>query len=295
MKNKVSLKILLFFFIITFLGCEPKVQPPLPAVKPAKIALVLGAGAARGFAHIGVLKVLEANKIPLHMIVGTSAGSFVGAVYAYGLNAYQIQALAFSLEREHVFDLVLPDNGFVKGERLQNYVNKLLNDTPIERLKIPFFAIATDIQTGEEVGFARGNTGMAVRASCSIPGVFQPVKISGRTYVDGGVVSPVAVEFARKMGADVIIAVDISSGISATVPKGTIETILQSIDIMHAKISENQLKKADVVIKPRVGHISSSDLSKRHEAILEGEKAALEEIPKITQLLNQLKMAGRLP
>ncbi|HOJ52630.1 MAG TPA: patatin-like phospholipase family protein [Syntrophales bacterium] len=283
----------LIHFILS--GCEPKVVTPPPAVKPAKVALVLGAGAARGFAHVGVLKILEANKVPIHMIVGTSAGSFVGAAYAYGYNAYQLQVIAFSLERDQVFDLVLPDNGFIKGERLQIYVNKLVNDTPLERLKIPFYAIATDLGTGEEVGFARGNTGMAVRASCSIPGVFQPVKIAGRTYVDGGVVSPVAVDFARKMGAEVVIAVDISSGISGSLPKGTIETILQSIDIMQAKISESQLKRADIVIRPRVGYISSSDLSKKHEAILEGEKAALEAWPKIQQILTPLKEAGRLP
>lgn len=289
------LTLIAFLTLILFFGCEPRVVPPPPTAKPAKVALVLGAGAARGFAHVGVLKVLSTHQIPIHMIVGTSAGSLVGALYAYGYSPYQLQSIAFSVERDDVFDLVIPDNGFIKGERLQNYVNKMVKDTPLERLKIPFYAIATNIRTGEEVGFATGNTGMAVRASCSIPGVFQPVKISGQTYVDGGVVSPVAVEFARRHGADVIIAVDISSGITNTVPRGTIETILQSIDIMHTKISENQLKLAHVVIKPKVGYISSSDLSKRHEAILEGEKAAYESLPKIHQILAPLREAGRLP
>ena len=173
--------------------------------------------------------------------------------------------------------------------------NKTLKDTPIEKLKIPFYAIATDVQTGEEVGFARGNTGIAVRASCSIPGVFQPARISGRAYVDGGVVSPVAVEFARKQGADVVIAVDISGGVGGGVPQSTIDTILQSIDIMHSKISENQLRRADVVIKPKVGYIGSSDLSKRHEAVLEGEKAAMAAMPAISQILAKLRETGRLP
>jgi NTE family protein len=233
--------------------------------------------------------------VPIHMIVGTSAGSFVGAVYAYGYDAYKLQNLSFSIERDDVFDLVLPDNGFVKGDRLQNYVNKTLKDTNIEKLKIPFYAIATDIQTGEEVGFARGNPGIAVRASCSIPGVFQPAKISGRTYVDGGVVSPVAVEFAKKQGADVVIAVDISGSVGGAVPQSTIDTILQSIDIMHSKISEHQLRQADVVIKPKVGYIASSDLTKRHEAVLEGEKAATAAMPAINAILAKLKEAGRLP
>ncbi|MCX7817228.1 MAG: patatin-like phospholipase family protein [Syntrophales bacterium] len=276
-------------------GCAPKTVTPPPSEKPARISLVLGAGAARGFAHIGVLKVLETHRIPIDMVVGTSAGSLVGALYAYGYNAYQIQSFSLSLSRDDLFDLVLPDNGFIKGERLQNYVNRMLRNTPIESLRIPFYAIATDIQTGEETGFARGNTGMAVRASCSIPGIFQPVKISGRIYVDGGVVSPVAVEFAKKQGADVVIAVDISSGVNTDPPSGTIETILQAVDIMYSRIAENQLRQADVVIRPRVRHIASSDISKRHEAILEGEKAALEAIPKIVEILSKLKEEGKLP
>ncbi|MBN1665122.1 MAG: patatin-like phospholipase family protein [Deltaproteobacteria bacterium] len=285
------------FVIMSVIGCAPKTAPPPQAVstKPARVALVLGAGSAKGFAHIGVIKVLESQKVPIHMVVGTSAGSFVGSVYAYGYNAYEMQNMSFALERDDVFDFVIPDNGFVKGEKLQNYVNKTLRNTPLEKLKIPFYAIATDIQSGEEVGFATGNAGIAVRASCSIPGVFQPAKISGKTYVDGGVVSPVAVDFARKQGADVVIAVDISAGIGGAVPKGTIDTILQSIDIMHSKISEAQLSKADVVIKPKVGYIGASDLTKRHEAVLEGEKAALAAMPAINNILARLRTEGRMP
>jgi len=297
-KSMIRIAVFIFccFTLGTIFGCAPKVVVPTPAGKTAKIAVVLGAGAAKGFAHIGVLKVLEANKVPIHMIVGTSAGSFVGALYAYGFNAFQLQNLSFSIEKDDVFDLVLPDNGFVKGDKLLNYVNKTLRDTPIEKLKIPFYAVATNIQTGEEVGFARGNTGIAVRASCSIPGVFQPAKIAGKTYVDGGVVSPVAVQFAKKQGADVVIAIDISGGVGgAAAPQGTIDTILQAIDIMYSRISENQLRQADVVIKPKVGYIGSSDLTKRHEAVLEGEKAAIAAMPAIAKILADLKVAGRLP
>lgn len=296
-KKAKYLKTIALSFLLVWVvaGCAPKVvAPPIP-VKPAKIALVLGAGAAKGFAHVGVLKVLETHRIPIDMVVGTSAGSLVGALHAYGYSAYQIQSLSLSLSKDDLFDLVLPDNGFIKGERLQNYVNRLVRNTPIENLRIPFYAIATDIQTGEEVGFATGNTGMAVRASCSIPGIFQPVRIYGRTYVDGGVVSPVAVEFAKKQGADVVIAVDISSGVNTTPPTGTIETILQAVEIMYSRIAENQLRQAEVVIRPRVRHIASSDLSKRHEAILEGEKAALDAVPKIIEILNRLREEGRLP
>lgn len=292
----MGLVLLGIILIFSLIGCVPKAAvAPQPTSRQAKVALVLGAGAAKGFAHIGVLKVLESQKIPIHMIVGTSVGSFVGAVYAYGYSAFQLQNISFSVDRDDLFDPIFPDNGFVKGDKLQNFINKTLKDTPIEKMKIPFYAIATDIQSGEEVGFARGNTGIAVRASCSIPGVFQPARISGRTYVDGGVVSPVSVDFARKQGADVVIAVDISAGIGGSVPQTTIDTILQSIDVMHSKISASQLSKADVVIKPKVGHIGSTDLTKRHEAVLEGEKAALAALPAIQQIVTKLKEEGRLP
>jgi len=283
---------ILIGFILVITSCAPKEVKPPP--KPAKIAIVLGAGASRGFAHIGVLKILESNKIPIHMIVGTSAGSFVGSLYAYGYNAFQLQKMSFSIERGDIVDLTIPDNGFVKGEKLEEYINEKLNNTPIEKLRIPFYAVATDIQNGQEVDFGRGNTGTAVRASCSIPGIFRPVKILDRIYVDGGVVSPVAVAAAKRLGADFVIAVDISSDIESNPPEGTIETILQSINIMYYKLSSIQLSKADIVIRPKVGYIGSSDFSKRNEAILEGEKAAIEALPDINNLINRLRQEGRL-
>lgn len=278
--------------LFALISCAPEaIQPPQ---KPANIALVLGAGAAKGFAHIGVLKVLESNRIPIHMIVGTSAGSFVGSLYSYGFSAFELQKLSFSLQRDEIVDFTIPDNGFIKGEKLEGYINYMLRNTPIEELRIPFYAVATDIQSGKEVVFGSGNTGTAVRASSSIPGIFMPVKISGNMYVDGGVVSPVPVEAARRLGADIIIAVDISGGVDSSVPGGTIETILQSVSIMHSKLSALQLSQADVVIKPKVGYIGTADFTKRHEAVLEGEKAANEALPKIQEIVTRLKQEGRL-
>jgi NTE family protein len=274
----------------------PVVQPPVqPPPKPAKIALVLGAGSSKGFAHIGVLKILESNKIPIHMIVGTSAGSAVGSLYAYGIDAFSLQKLAISVNQGDIVDpLVIPSNGFIKGEKLEEFINKSVKNTPMEKLKIPFYAVAADLEKGREMVFGKGNTGTAVRASCSIPGIFRPVRISDKIYVDGGVVSPVAVEVAKRLGADVVIAVDVSSGAERTVPEGTIETILQSVNIMYSKLGAVQLSQADVVIKPKVGHIGSADFSKKHEAILEGEKAAIEALPQIMAVLTQLRQEGRL-
>lgn len=286
----------IFLTCILIISCvpTPPLPPPAPPPKPSQIAVVLGAGASKGFAHIGVLKVLESHKIPVHMIIGTSAGSLVGSMYAYGYNAYELQKMAFALTREDLIDLTIPDNGFIKGEKLEHYVNWALRNTPIEKLPIPFYAVSTNIQTGEEIIFGVGNTGKAVRASCSIPGIFKPVTIADGTFVDGGVVSPVAVEAARRYGADVVIAVDISSSLNNSVPQSTIETILQSIGIMYAHISQTQLSKADVIITPKVGHIGSADFSRRHEAILEGEKAATEALPQITQIISKLREEGRL-
>ncbi len=290
--KQIALTLLMFVFL-SMTACIQRevVQPPKA---PAKIALVLGAGAARGFGHIGVLKVLEANGVPVHMIVGTSAGSFVGSLSAYGFNAFQLQKMALDLQKGDVIDLAIPDNGFVKGELLEAYVNRMVRNTAIDKMRIPFYAVTTNVRTGEEVLFGSGNTGMAVRASCAIPGVFRPVAIANTAYIDGGVVSPVAVDAARRMGATVVIAVDISSDLDSTVPKGTVDTILQSINIMYAKISAAQLQRADLVIRPRVGHIGSGEFEKRHEAILEGERATIEVMPRIREMLSQFRADGRL-
>ncbi|MGQ9646126.1 MAG: patatin-like phospholipase family protein [Thermodesulfobacteriota bacterium] len=290
---------LVIFLILIGASCAPpskeiQTTPRMEPPRPTKIALVLGAGASKGFAHVGVIKILEANKIPIHMIVGTSVGSVVGSFYAFGYDAFQLQKLSFAIERGEIIDLVLPENGFIKGEKLQEFVNKTVKNTPIEKLAIPFYAVAADIQTGQEVPFGKGNTGMAVRASCSIPGIFRPVKIGERVYVDGGVVSPVAVDVAKQFGADVVIAVDITAGADRTLPENTIETILHSFNIMYSRLAAVQLSKADVIIKPKVGHIGSADFSKRHEAILEGERAAIEALPQIQQIVNQLRLEGRL-
>ncbi len=278
--------------VIFITSCAPpEVKPP---TGPAKIALVLGAGASKGFAHIGVLKILEANKIPLHMIIGTSAGSFVGSLYAYGYSAFQLQKMALTIEKSDIVDLTIPDNGFIKGERLEEYVNRMVNNTPLEKMRFPFYAVATDLLTGQEVVFGKGNTGTAVRASCSIPGIFRPVNIGGRLYADGGIVSPVPVDAARRAGADIIIAVDISSDIDSSQPENTIETILKAISIMYSKVAGQQLSHADIVIKPKVSFVGSADFEKRHEAIIEGEKAALETLPAIMNMVEKLKQEGRI-
>lgn len=255
-----------------------------------KIALVLGGGAAKGFAHIGAIKALEDHDIFPDIIVGTSAGSVVGGLYAAGYTGFQLQALAFSLEFDVLDDIAWSATGLLKGERLQAYINQLVKGRPIEKLNKMFGAVATDLKTGRAVLFRSGNTGQAVRASSSIPGVFQPTMIAGRRYIDGTVVSPVPVEFAKKMGANFIIAIDISGQLDISEPNDAVEIMYQSLNIMEQRISHTELNKADVVVRPRIGDMDGSDFDMRYTAILEGEKAMKQQLPYIKRML-QIKTA----
>jgi len=270
---------------------NPPAQPePVAVPKPApKVALVLGGGAARGFAHIGAIKALEAQGIIPDIVVGTSAGAVVGALYAAGNGGFELQKLAIQMEEGQVSDWSLPDRGVIRGEALQNFVNRAVGQRPLEKLARPFGAVATDLQSGEAAVFRIGNTGMAVRASSSVPGVFQPVKINGREYVDGGLVSPVPVGAARDMGADFIIAVDISDQPKHGSTKSTFDVLLQTFAIMGQSIGRHELKGADVVIRPQTSGIKGTDFQDRHMAVLEGEKAVAAMLPELKAKLAKLR------
>ena len=266
---------------------KPATTPVEPAPKPEvrwvapKVALALGGGAARGFAHVGVIKALEAHGIVPDIVVGTSAGALVGALYAAGYGGFDLQRVALQMDDTVIADWSLPDRGFIKGEALQNFVNRAVQNRTLEKLNKPFAAVVTDLQSGEMVVFRTGNTGMAVRASSSVPGVFQPVSISGREYVDGGLVSPVPVRAARSMGADVVIAVDISNKPRFGKTRDSIDVMLQTFAIMGQRIATHELAEADVVVRPDTGQMRGTDFDNRHQAIIEGEKAGLAAIAAI--------------
>jgi NTE family protein len=263
---------------------------PLPVpVKPVRIGIALGGGAAKGFAHIGVIKMLEANGIVPDVVSGTSAGSVVGALYASGMDAFQMQKTAFGLDEAEIRDVSLFSGGVVKGQKLQDYVNQLVANRPLERMKKPFAVVSTQLETGERTVFVRGNTGQAVRASSSIPGVFEPVTIGQKHYVDGGVVSPVPVDAARQLGADFVIAIDISTKASGKNPGSLLGTVNQSITIMGQKLGQQELARANVVIRPLVNDIGPADFEQRNNAILEGERAALAVMPQIRAQLAKLR------
>jgi NTE family protein len=260
----------------------PPIPPPAPLPKPPlKIALALGGGAARGFAHIGVIKALEAQGIVPDMVVGTSAGSVVGALYASGMSGFELQNLALTMQENMLADWTLPNRGVLKGEALQAFINQKVKNLPIQKMPKPLGVVATDLQSGEKMLFRRGDTGMAVRASSAVPGMFQPVEIGGRDYVDGGLTSPVPALVARSMGADFVIAVDISNVSRRDRLSGTLDVLLQTFAIMGHAISSHELEDADVVIRPKTGAVSSTDFEDRHLAILEGEKAAAAAMPEL--------------
>ncbi|KQY49757.1 patatin-like phospholipase family protein [Lysobacter sp. Root494] len=286
-------------FTLTFLlaacasgGPAPDAVAPAPKplpVKPVRIGIALGGGAAKGFAHIGVIKMLEANGLRIEVVSGTSAGSVVGALYASGMDAFQMQKTAFGLDEAEIRDVSLFSGGVVKGQKLQDYVNQLVGNRPLERMNKPFAVVSTELETGDRTVFVRGNTGQAVRASSSIPGVFEPVVIGPKHYVDGGVVSPVPVDAARQLGADYVIAVDISTKASGKNPGSLLGTVNQSITIMGQKLGQQELARANVVIRPLVNDIGPADFEQRNNAILEGERAALVALPQIRAQLAKLR------
>jgi len=261
---------------------------PAPAIK---VGIALGGGAAKGFAHIGVIKMLEANGFAPAVVAGTSAGSVVGALYASGMNAFELQEKAVALDEAKIRDLQLSSAGLLLGQKLEDYVNEQVRRQPLEHLAKPFVAVATRLEDGERTVFARGNTGQAVRASSSVPGVFQPVAIGKYHFVDGGIVSPVPVDAARQLGADVVVAVDISSKARGQTPAGMLGTLNQSIAIMGQKLGQAELARADVIVRPQVLDIGGADFTQRASAILEGEKAALAVMPQIRERIAQLQAA----
>ena len=271
----------------------PPAIPEAPPVPPRalRIGLALGGGAARGFAHVGVIKALQARGIEPDIVVGTSVGSFVAALYAAGYDGTDLQRVALQFEESSITDWSLPTRGFVKGQALQDFVNRQVQQRPIERLPRKLGVVATDLASGEMMVFERGNVGMAVRASSSVPGVFQPISIGGREYVDGGLVSPVPVRAARRLGADVVIAVDISKKPANQSTAGALDIVLQTFTIMGQVISRTELLDADVVLRPALGSLGSTDFSSREASIRQGEQAVVAQADALDSALERARKA----
>jgi NTE family protein len=258
---------------------------PVPPPRPPRIGLALGGGAARGFAHIGVIQVLEEAGIPIDLVAGTSAGSLVAALYAAGRNGAMLARVALAMDESAITDWAFPGRGLIRGEALARYVRDQTGGKLIEQLPMPLGIVATDLDNGQAVLFQRGDVGAAVRASSAVPAIFQPVKIGTREYVDGGLVSPVPVRFARQMGADLVIAVDISSPPDGNATSDPFKLLLQTFAIMGRSINQFELKDADVVVRPRLTGISSADFTARQRAIDAGREAATAALPALRRRL----------
>lgn len=275
--------------VLLLAGCGSVNKPSAPSAtaKPkAVIGLALGGGASKGFAHIGVIKVLQENHIPISVVTGTSAGAIVGSLYAAGMSPDRMELEAQILGKTALVDPVISTTGFIKGQKLQNYINQKVNNKPIQAFPKTFAAVATEFGTGRMAVFNRGNAGQAVRASASIPNVFQPTVISGKRYVDGGLVAPVPVSAARRMGANVVIAVDISAKPAKLSDSGFFSYLDQSLNIMSAAALRNELKQADVVIRPQVQRLGSvGGFDEKEQAVQLGEQAARAALPQIRAVL----------
>jgi len=254
---------------------------PIVVKRPPRLALVLGGGAARGFAHVGVIQVLEEAGIKPDMVVGTSAGSLVAAIYASGKGGGQLQQIATDMEEAALTDWTLPlfGRGVLRGDALARYVNQQVGGRLMENLPMPLGIVATDLRSGEGILFRRGDTGSAVRASSAVPSVFQPVRIGNREFVDGGLVAPVPVRYARSMGAEMVIAVDISNEPSSNLADGPLQVLLQTFAIMGKSINFYELRDADVVVRPALGAVGSADFTARRRSIEAGREAMLAALP----------------
>ncbi len=261
----------------------PAVQVPPPVAKtPAprpRIGLALGGGAARGFAHIGVIQVLEEAGIVPDLVVGTSAGSLVAVLYASGKNGAALGELAQTMDEAAITDWAFPGRGLIRGEALARYVREQVGGRTLEQMRLPLGIVATDLDSGAPILFARGDPGTAVRASSSVPAVFQPVKINGREYVDGGLVSPVPVRFARQMGAEVVVAVDISAAPEGGPTDDPFRMLLQTFAIMGRSINHFELRDAEVVVRPSLAGVSAAAFSSRKQSIQAGREAMLAQLP----------------
>jgi NTE family protein len=291
--TKVKRRVLLLTVAALLAGCgsapkapEPVVPPQPVAKRPPRIGLALGGGAARGFAHVGVIQVLEEAGIKPELVVGTSAGSLVAALYASGRNGAQLEKTAIEMDEAAFADWTLPvfSRGMLRGEALARYVDAQVSHKLIEQMPVPLGIVATDLAWGLGLLFPRGATGTAVRASSAVPAVFLPVKIGAHEYVDGGLVSPVPVRYAKQMGAELVVAIDISSAPEGNPSGDPLQILLQTFAIMGKSINNWELRDADLVVRPALVGVGSADFASKRRSIEAGRAA-------MRALLPQLKAA----
>lgn len=253
-------------------GSAPAV--PRRTARRVRIGLALGGGAARGFAHVGAIAALERAGYRADVIAGTSAGSLIGALHASGMDAAALRSAALQFDEAALGDWSLSTRSLIAGRALQDLVNRHVRQRSIEQFARPFAAVATDLYNGRKAAFRFGDAGLAVRASSAVPGVFQPVAIGGREYVDGGLCSPIPVRTCRELGAELVIAVDISARPQFQETASLSQLLLQTFAIMGQSIAAHELAEADIVIRPAIGDLGAAAFESRKHSMEQGERAA---------------------
>ncbi len=290
MVSKYGKRCLMCILAVTLASCASTHGPQVTGKTRPTIALVLGGGAARGFSHVGVIRALEQEKVPIDMVVGTSVGSLIGAIYAYDTNSFELEWTAFSLEKDQVFDYgifsAFTSMGPVKGDKLEEFVKAKVPGN-IEDLKLPFAAVATDLNRGTRVVIDRGPVARAVHASSAIPGVFNPVEYQGKLLVDGGVMDNIPISVAREKGADIVIAVDISENVINFNITNLIDVMVQSINIMFRENVVHKLKDANVLIVPAVGDVGMLDFTQKKRCMQAGIEATRRAMPDIRAAMEE--------
>ena len=279
-----------FFAVCAFLfSCQTtsQVVPQTKEKREPKIALVLGGGSAKGFAHVGVIRVLEQEKIPIDMVVGTSVGSLIGGIYASNPDSFQLEWIAFKIDKNDVLDLsiIYSKLGPAQGTKLETFVEQTVKVKKIEDTKIPFYPIATDLNTGETIILEKGSLSRAIRASSAIPGIFVPVTFGNRLLVDGGVTNSIPCDIARNKGADIVIAVNLLKDIKDYNINSVVDIIGQSVNIAMHQSNKAKLQYADVIIEPDTKGVSIFDFTQKKMLMEEGIRAAKAAIPKIKELI----------
>ena len=266
-------------------------------LKRSKIGLALGSGGSRGLAHIGVIKVLEENNIPIDFIAGSSIGAMIGGFYAAGLDIKEIEEIALSINWRRIFSILFDPHlkqGLIGGEKLKTFIKNYINGKKFEDCKIPFAAVATDLKTGEIVILNKGEMAQAIRASISIPLIFKSAKIESRMLADGGLSAPVPAEIARGMGADIVIAVNLDKHYCDEECKpGWYDIANDSLNILRHHLALSNVANADIIIEINVGKNYWYQFTNAQDKILAGEKAAKEVLPRLKELIYQ-KSKGSL-
>lgn len=250
-----------------------------------RVGVALGGGFARGIAHIGVLRVLEASGIPVDVVCGTSVGALVAATYASGTPLGEMERQGIETHFRDFGRWTISRMGMASNERLEHYLHKFTTKHLFSEMKVPLAIVATDLISGKTVYFTEGEIGPALRASCAYPGLFLPVEHNGQILVDGFLTELVPAVAARKMGADVVISVHLEPGLLDTAPRNTIEIISRSFSILQSSAVQSWRAATDVLIEPNVHHILWDEFAKTPQLVAAGESAAQEAIPKIKELV----------